>query len=246
MVDTYRTGTAGMSGSSLGDPGARSQSPGVQGATRATYPTHDVGSRAAGLSDDYAERYESRRSRATMDDVVVALGTVLGGAVGYMLATTLSGDGSRSGQSSSQGRGMFGRASSDRFSGRDYGASSSSSVQTDETDELIASNKVEGTAVYNRQGEKLGSVYNFMVGKRSGRVAYAVMSFGGFLGIGQSYHALPWNVLTYDTDRGGYVVDADRDRLMGAPSYQDGQEPFSRPDDMRQVREYWSSGRLSL
>jgi hypothetical protein len=65
------------------------------------------------------------------------------------------------------------------------------SVATDGTDRLIASDKVEGTAVYNRQGERLGEVYNFMVDKRSGRVAYAVMSFGGFLGMGQSYHPLP-------------------------------------------------------
>ena len=53
-----------------------------------------------------------------------------------------------------------------------------SSVATDETDRLIASNKVEGTAVYNRQNERLGSVYNFMVDKRSGQVEYAVMSLG--------------------------------------------------------------------
>lgn len=90
---------------------------------------------------------------------------------------------------------------------------------TDETSDLIASNKVEGTAVYNRQGERLGTVYNFMVNKRSGQVAYAVMSFGGFLGMGDSYHPLPWNVLTYDTGLGGYVVDLSREQLQGGPSY---------------------------
>jgi hypothetical protein len=98
-------------------------------------------------------------------------------------------------------------------------------VATDETDRLIASNKVEGTAVYNRQGERLGSVYNFMVDKRSGQVAYAVMSFGGFLGIGDSYHPLPWKALTYDTGMGGYVVDIDKDRLQGAPSYSGSEAP---------------------
>jgi hypothetical protein len=105
------------------------------------------------------------------------------------------------------------------------GTSTSGSVATDETGELIASNKVEGTAVYNRQGEKLGSVYNFMVNKRSGQVEYAVMSFGGFLGIGESYHPLPWGALTYDTGQGGYVVDLDKSRLEGAPSYRAGEEP---------------------
>jgi hypothetical protein len=98
-------------------------------------------------------------------------------------------------------------------------------TKIDETHRLIASNKVEGTTVYNRQGEKLGSVYNFMVDKRSGKVEYAVMSFGGFLGMGDSYHPLPWNVLTYDTGRGGYVVDLDKQVLQKGPSYKSGQEP---------------------
>jgi hypothetical protein len=53
-------------------------------------------------------------------------------------------------------------------------------------------------------------------------------------------------MLTYDTDRGGYVIDADRDRLMGAPSHGAGEEPFSQPDYLRRVQEYWSSGSLSL
>src|SRR3546814_19250129 len=77
-------------------------------------------------------------------------------------------------------------------------------TETYETNRLIASNKFEGTSVYNRQGDRLGSVYNFMVNKPEGTVEYEVMSFGGFLGIGESYHPLPWKVLTYDTDQGGY------------------------------------------
>ena len=92
-------------------------------------------------------------------------------------------------------------------------------VATDETDRLISSDKVVGTPVYNRQTEHLGSVYNLMLDKHSGQVAYAVMSFGGFLGIGESYHPLPWRVLTYDPRQSGYVVDLDRRRLETAPSY---------------------------
>ena len=90
---------------------------------------------------------------------------------------------------------------------------------TEETSQLIASDKVEGTAVYNRSGDRLGSVYNFMVNKRSGQVAYAVLSFGGFLGIGSSYHPLPWNELTYDRSLGGYVVNRTKEQLEGAPAY---------------------------
>ena len=51
------------------------------------------------------------------------------------------------------------------------------------------------------------------------------MSFGGFLGMGGSYHPLPWRALTYDTNLGGYVVDLDKDRLQGAPSYAEGESP---------------------
>ena len=104
---------------------------------------------------------------------------------------------------SSTGSGMSGTTTSGMGVGTS--ATASGSVETDETRDLIASNKVEGTAVYNRQGERLGTVYNFMVNKRSGQVAYAVMSFGGLLGVGESYHPLPWNALTYDTNQGGYA-----------------------------------------
>jgi hypothetical protein len=101
----------------------------------------------------------------------------------------------------------------------------SQSVATDETQDLIASDKVEGTAVYNRAGEKLGSIHTLMIDKISGKVAYAVLSFGGFLGIGDRYHPLPWRVLTYDTGMGGYTVDLDRSVLEGAPTYASSETP---------------------
>lgn len=110
---------------------------------------------------------------------------------------------------------------------------------TDETSRLIASNKVEGTAVFSRDGERLGSVHNFMVDKASGQVAYAVMSFGGFLGIGDSYHPLPWNSLTYDTAKGGYVVDLDRSRLENAPTYRSNEDPWSDREYGRSVYDYY-------
>ncbi len=88
-----------------------------------------------------------------------------------------------------------------------------------ETNALIAADKVEGTEVRNRGGEKLGTIENVMIDKRSGKVAYAVMSFGGFLGMGDKHHALPWGVLKYDTDQSGYVVDLDKRTLEGAPVF---------------------------
>jgi len=86
---------------------------------------------------------------------------------------------------------------------------------------LIGANQVQGTTVYDLAGEKLGSVEDVMLDKRSGRIAYALLTFGGFLGIGDRYYPLPWEKLTYDTSKGGYVVDIDRDVLEGAPSYTD-------------------------
>ena len=112
-------------------------------------------------------------------------------------------------------------------------------VATDETSRLIASDKVEGTEVYNRQGEHLGEVHNFMVDKRTGQVEYAVMSFGGFLGMGESYHPLPWKALTYDTSKGGYVVDLDKAKLEGAPTYRAGDEPEYDREYGRRVYDYY-------
>lgn len=123
---------------------------------------------------------------------------------------------------------------------QDYSATGGTA--TDETDRLIASNKVEGTAVYNRQGDRLGTVHNFMVDKRSGQAEYAVMSFGGFLGIGESYHPLPWKVLNYDTDQNGYVVDLDKDMLEKAPSYRSGDEPRYDRAYGEQVNSYYGFG----
>jgi len=109
-----------------------------------------------------------------------------------------------------------------------------------ETWSLIASDKVEDTAVYDGGGEKLGSVYNFMVNKRSGYVAYAVMSFGGWLGMGAKYHPLPWSTLTYDTDLGGYRVGVSKDRLRNAPSYEAGHDVSSDESYLRRLKEYWA------
>ncbi|MCJ2037020.1 PRC-barrel domain-containing protein [Methylobacterium sp. J-068] len=105
----------------------------------------------------------------------------------------------------------------------------SEGVAIDETRRLIASNKVEGTSAYGRDGEHIGTVYNFMVDKVSGQVAYAVLSFGGFLGLGESYHPVPWRALTYSVDLGGYIVDIDRDTLAGAPTHGPGEDPFADP-----------------
>src|ERR1051325_8401154 len=113
-----------------------------------------------------------------------------------------------------------------------------------ETDRLISSQKVDGTAVYNHEGENLGTVDHLMIDKFSGQVAYAVMSFGGFLGIGASYHPLPWHALDYDVNLGGYRVDVDRAKLEAAPRYTATPEPnWSDRTYTDRVDQHWGVSR---
>jgi hypothetical protein len=88
-----------------------------------------------------------------------------------------------------------------------------------ETVSLIGSDKVEGTAVYGPDDKKIGTVQRVMIDKVSGKIAYAVVSFGGFLGMGEEYYPMPWSKLDYDTELGGYRVDVTEDQLRGAPNF---------------------------
>jgi hypothetical protein len=97
--------------------------------------------------------------------------------------------------------------------------------EVDSPHSLIASDRVEGTVVYNRAGDRLGTIERVMIDKLSGQVQYAVLSSDGFLGIGETYHPLPWSLLTYDPSQGGYVVDLDRAGLESAPHYSGASEP---------------------
>lgn len=118
-----------------------------------------------------------------------------------------------------------------------------------ESPQLIAATRVNGTYVYNHQDENIGTIEDVMLDKQSGRVAYAIMSFGGFLGMGERYHPLPWSTLRYDTAKGGYVVDLSKEVLEGAPSYARDEDP--NWDDRRfgesvhdyyKAKPYWMLG----
>jgi hypothetical protein len=116
-------------------------------------------------------------------------------------------------------------------------------VAADETGKLISADKVVGTAVYNAKGDHLGTIHSVMLHKISGRVAYAVMSLGGFLGIGERYHPLPWDVLTYDEEKGGYNIDKTDEQLRGAPHYS--REEIEHLDYGQrggQIRDYYGVG----
>ncbi len=117
-------------------------------------------------------------------------------------------------------------------------------TQTHQHTSLIASDRVEGTAVYNRQDERLGTIKNFMVDKYSGQVEYAVLASGGLFGMGASNYPLPWDVLDYDSDKGGYVVDLDKAMLEKAPNYADDAEPHYDAEYTRGVSDYYAPGTM--
>jgi PRC-barrel domain len=111
-----------------------------------------------------------------------------------------------------------------------------------ETVSLIGSDKVEGTAVYGADNKKIGSVPRVMIDKISGKVAYAVVSFGGFLGMGEDYYPLPWPQLTYDTQLGGYRVGVTENQLKGAPKFTRSTDwDWSNRQNDRRVYEYYNT-----
>ena len=118
----------------------------------------------------------------------------------------------------------------------------SDTVATDETHDLIASDKVEGTPLYDTDGEKLGTVRKVMIGKRDGKVRHAVVGYGGLLGMGEDNYPVPWDSLEYDTDLDGYKLkgvtkeDFQKDK---APSYGRNEEPNWSDDYDRTVRLYY-------
>ena len=121
------------------------------------------------------------------------------------------------------------------------------STSTHSSHSLIASNRIDGTVVYGSGGSKIGSIRQMMIDKITGKVAYAVLSFGGFLGMGDEYYPLPWSTLKYDTNLGGFRVNLTKDQLDRAPKYQQNEEwDYSRANDQRvhdhyKARPYWGS-----
>jgi len=114
---------------------------------------------------------------------------------------------------------------------------------TRETSRLISSEKVEGTSVENTRGDNLGHIEEIMIDKVSGKVAYAVLNYGSFLGLmGGKLFAVPWDMLTYNTQRSAYVVDIAEDRLKNAPSFDAGTQPrWGDRDYDKQLHDYYGS-----
>jgi hypothetical protein len=111
-----------------------------------------------------------------------------------------------------------------------------------ETVSLIGSDKVEGTAVYGADNQKIGSVQRIMIDKISGKVAYAVVSFGGFMGMGEDYFPMPWPNLKYDTQLGGYRANVTENQLKGAPKFTRSTDwDWSNRANDRQIYDYYKT-----
>jgi PRC-barrel domain len=105
---------------------------------------------------------------------------------------------------------------------------------------LIGSDKVEGTAVYGADDKKIGSIERVMIDKVSGKVSYAVLGLGGFLGLGNEHYPLPWQSLKYDTRLGGYRTGVTEDQLRRAPKYSnDNDWNWSDQAGNRAVNDYY-------
>ncbi len=106
---------------------------------------------------------------------------------------------------------------------------------------VIESDRVEGTAVFDPKGTHIGTINRLIIEKVNGRVTYAVMTFGGFLGIGSHEHTIPWDKLDYDTRLGGYRTDITEEQLRGAPSVFSDREVWPDRNREKEVHDYWRS-----
>jgi hypothetical protein len=106
--------------------------------------------------------------------------------------------------------------------------------------ELVGSDRVQGTGVYRSSGQKIGHIVRIMIDKRTGQAAYAVMNFGGFLGLGQESYPLPWSLLSYNQKLGGYEVNVTDAQLKEAPKFMN-DEKFDMGERMADIYEYYGA-----
>ena len=105
--------------------------------------------------------------------------------------------------------------------------------------DVTAASALEGETVLDHQGDALGEIEEIMLEVKSGRIAYAVLAVGGFLGIGEKYFAVPWRALTRDADRKCFVLDVDRDTLENAPAFDRDNWPAMSDETWAASDRYW-------
>jgi hypothetical protein len=104
---------------------------------------------------------------------------------------------------------------------------------------VIESDRVEGTAVFDLQGHRIGTIKRLLIEKVSGRVVYVDITFGGFLGVGVHHHTIPWEKLTYDTRLHGYRTDITEEQVRGAPAFYGDDEVWPDRKREREMWDYW-------
>jgi len=108
--------------------------------------------------------------------------------------------------------------------------------------ELMSADSLTGDSVVNAAGEDLGKIEAIMLDVPRGRVAYAVLSFGGFLGMGDKLFAIPWETLTLDADRECFILDVDKERLKSAPGFDKSHWPaMADPQWANNIHSYYGS-----
>ncbi len=112
----------------------------------------------------------------------------------------------------------------------------------------IRAKKVLGTNVVDPRGNKIGTVEDVILDKQSNNILFAVIGFGGFLGMGEKYHPIPWSGLDYDERAGAYVVTYTKDQLQAAPAgsieeltRDDGMQLRNRVYDYYKAPRYWET-----
>ena len=104
---------------------------------------------------------------------------------------------------------------------------------------LISADDIPGKAVHGRDGDKLGTIAKLILDERTGQIAYIILSTGGFLGLGQSYHPIPWSAFRHSETEGGYVAAIDKRLLEGAPSFRPDSAPLFDETYGRRVTDYY-------
>ena len=121
-------------------------------------------------------------------------------------------------------------------------SASGSGVRQGPGPELMGANTLVGNDVYNLKNEDLGDIKEIMLDMRTGRVSYAVLSFGGFLGMGEKLFAVPWNALTLDTQNKRFTLNVEKDRLESAPGFdQDSWPNMADPSWAKSIHDYYGT-----
>ncbi len=109
----------------------------------------------------------------------------------------------------------------------------------DQRHALISSRRVEGTPVYDRAEKRLGAIHSVMIDKESGKVAYAVLSLRGLIGLSERVHPVPWEMLSYDVDLDAYAIDVTPEQLQEAPTLRLDRADRPQPRDYEEVAGYY-------